>query len=323
MNIGFFQIKMQIKIFYSWQSDLPNRTNRGFIQTALERAARNIRDDESIKVEPRIERDTEGVPGSPNIAETIFANIDDCHIFVGDVSIINPDSEKRKSPNPNVMLELGYALKKLSFTRIVMVLNKEYGSPEELPFDLKMKRALNYEAQESKEDLSKERNTLTKKLEQALKTIIEEIEKAEKSQAEKKTNPIELIVERKDNNITGQRHDYQLLVKLKNNSNKKIQDYHIDIQFLQEFLKDQKANSSHIITSRSDFRYTFFRLKGKSIGDIYPGDTKVLGHIHYYVDHKKYFDLSHLFKEPIIITLYVEDFKPIILEKPFKELQNF
>jgi len=30
-------------IFYSWQSDLPNATNRGFIQEALERAARNIR----------------------------------------------------------------------------------------------------------------------------------------------------------------------------------------------------------------------------------------------------------------------------------------
>ncbi|HEY1376485.1 MAG TPA: hypothetical protein VGF55_06805 [Gemmataceae bacterium] len=30
-------------VFYSWQSDLPNATNRGFIQDALERAARDIR----------------------------------------------------------------------------------------------------------------------------------------------------------------------------------------------------------------------------------------------------------------------------------------
>ena len=314
---------MEIKIFYSWQSDLPNRTNRGFIQTALERAARSIRDDESIKVEPVIERDTEGVPGSPNIAETILAKIDDCNIFVGDVSIINPDSEKRKTPNPNVMLELGYALKKLSFTRIVMVLNKAFGRPEELPFDLKMKRALDYNAPESQEKLSEERNNLAKKLESALKAIINDIEEAQDKQADEKANPITLSVERKDNNITGQRHDYQLIVKLKNNSNRIIRDYHIDIQFLQEFLKDQKANSSDIISSRSDSRYTFFRFKGKSIGDIYPGDTKDLGHIHYYVDHKKYFDLSHLFKEPIKFNVYVEDFDPIVLEKPFEELQNF
>jgi len=167
---------MEIKIFYSWQSDLPNRTNRGFIQTALERAVHSIRDDESIKVEPVIERDTEGVPGSPNIAETILAKIDDCNIFIGDVSIINPDSEKRITPNPNVMLELGYALKKLSSTRIIIVINKAFGRPEELPFDLKMKRALDYTATESQINLSEERNNLAKKLESALKAIITDIE---------------------------------------------------------------------------------------------------------------------------------------------------
>ena len=30
-------------IFYSWQSDLPNSTNRGFIQAALEQAAKDHR----------------------------------------------------------------------------------------------------------------------------------------------------------------------------------------------------------------------------------------------------------------------------------------
>lgn len=60
------------KVFYSWQSDLPNSTNRGFIEKALENAVKLIHNDESIEVEPVIDRDTVGVPGSPDIANTIF-----------------------------------------------------------------------------------------------------------------------------------------------------------------------------------------------------------------------------------------------------------
>ena len=51
-------------IFYSWQSDLPNSTNRGFIQKILELVAKEIHIDHSISVEPVIDRDTSGVPGS-------------------------------------------------------------------------------------------------------------------------------------------------------------------------------------------------------------------------------------------------------------------
>lgn len=72
-------------IFYSWQSDLPNSTNRGFIQRALEQAAKDIRGDDSIAVEPVIDRDTAGIPGSPDIAATILEKIDQrlkiCHPF--------------------------------------------------------------------------------------------------------------------------------------------------------------------------------------------------------------------------------------------------
>ena len=79
---------MEIRIFYSWQSDLPNSTNRGFIERALEQAARSIQSDETFKVEPVIDRDTAGIPGSPDIANTILSKIEQAHIFVCDVSII-------------------------------------------------------------------------------------------------------------------------------------------------------------------------------------------------------------------------------------------
>jgi hypothetical protein len=55
-------------------------------------------------VEPVIDRDTAGVPGSPDIAHTIFDKIDAAAVFVCDVSIVNADTAGRPTPNPNVLL---------------------------------------------------------------------------------------------------------------------------------------------------------------------------------------------------------------------------
>ena len=62
-------------IFYSWQSDLPNKTNRGFIEEALEKAVKSIRSDNTIEVELVIDRDTKDIPGSPDISKTILEKI--------------------------------------------------------------------------------------------------------------------------------------------------------------------------------------------------------------------------------------------------------
>src|SRR5438105_94039 len=98
-------------IFYSWQSDLPNASNRGFIQTALERAGKALSADDALNVQPVIERDTQGIPGAPDIAKVIFEKIAAADVFVADVSIVTGQHEGRPSPNPNVLVELGYALK--------------------------------------------------------------------------------------------------------------------------------------------------------------------------------------------------------------------
>ena len=164
-------------VFYSWQSDLPNSTNRGFIQQALERAAKDIKSDESILVEPVIDRDTFGVPGSPDIAATILEKIDACDVFVCDVSIINHDSKNRLTPNPNVLIELGYTLKRLGWNRVIMVFNTEFGKVEDLPFDLRMKRVISYAAIQENPERASERNKLQKQLTNALKAIYAHLDK--------------------------------------------------------------------------------------------------------------------------------------------------
>ena len=59
-------------IFYSWQSDLPNATNRGFINECLEKAIKALNAEQQFAVEPCLDRDTLNVPGSPDIARTIL-----------------------------------------------------------------------------------------------------------------------------------------------------------------------------------------------------------------------------------------------------------
>ena len=165
------------KIFYSWQSDLPNATNRNFIEKSLEKVVKSIRDDNSIQVEPVIDRDTIGVPGAPDISSTILAKIDQSIVFVCDVSIINDTSEKRLTPNPNILIELGYAVKTLGTERIVMVMNTAFGNPEQLPFDLRMKRVITYNMPASCKERATERKNLEAYLKNSLFTILEKIEK--------------------------------------------------------------------------------------------------------------------------------------------------
>lgn len=164
-------------VFYSWQSDLPNATNRTFIQQALENAAKTLRKDGSLLVEPVIDRDTIGVPGSPNISETIFRKINQASVFVGDVSIINQGMlsyapSARPTPNPNVLVELGYALKRLGDKRVILVLNDVYGGPELLPFDLRMRRVIRYHMTKEDQNRAPERKRLEGMITEALRTSL-------------------------------------------------------------------------------------------------------------------------------------------------------
>src|SRR5579863_130930 len=157
-------------VFFSWQSDLPNSCNRGFIQRALEGAAATIKADETVEIEPVVDRDTEGVPGSPDIASTIFAKITAADAFVADVSITNR-GDKRATPNPNVLIELGYALKALGHERVILVFNRAFGKVEELPFDLRARRVLVYDMPEAAQK-APERNALERQLESAVRAAL-------------------------------------------------------------------------------------------------------------------------------------------------------
>ncbi len=167
-------------VFYSWQSDAPNNTNRSFIEQALQKAVKDLnseleeaeRGDEDVV----LTQDTQGVPGTPDIAQAIFDKIEHCDVFVCDISlvldaVVNPE-RRRRSPNPNVLIELGYALHVLGGSRVLMVLNTALGSVENLPFDLRGRRPVSYQAADGDTDIPEKRAQLAKSLSRRIDEIL-------------------------------------------------------------------------------------------------------------------------------------------------------
>lgn len=140
----------EVKVFYSWQSDLPGNETRSLIQSGIDAAVKAMRN----TVEIVADRDTKNVPGTPDIPATIFSKIADSDIFVADISIVNKYStfdesgnikgNIKFSPNPNVLLELGYAAALLGWDNIICIIDTDYGQIEDLPFDLDHRRPFAY-----------------------------------------------------------------------------------------------------------------------------------------------------------------------------------
>jgi len=171
-------------VFYSWQSDLPDESNRRLIREALRAASSRLEETYSEKaLHIILDEATRDMPGSPNIPITILEKIRSADAFVCDITTINrnaPEGERRV-PNPNVMIELGYATAHLGWGRIVMLFNKAYGIfPNDVPFDIDRHRASPFhfgipnsgEKQATKEELAALKELLIDLLFDALKAII-------------------------------------------------------------------------------------------------------------------------------------------------------
>ena len=128
---------MKVSIFYSWQSDLSGKTNRYFIEDAIKKSLKEINKDNRIVA--CIDRDTKDELGSPDIRSSIFHKINHSKFFVCDVSL-----NDNRVPNPNVLIELGYAIKVLGWSKIICLFNSQTGNIEDLPFDINHNRVTPY-----------------------------------------------------------------------------------------------------------------------------------------------------------------------------------
>src|SRR5271166_3316347 len=142
-----------MKVFWSWQSDTPGKIGRHFIRDALNAAIEQLKQTPDVQ-EPteretrsamHLDQDRKGISGSPDLARVILEKIEQSAVFVADVTPVGETSNEKqrtqpkKLINPNVAIELGYALHALSDRALLMVMNDQYGSRADLPFDLQSK----------------------------------------------------------------------------------------------------------------------------------------------------------------------------------------
>ena len=161
----------QYTVFYSWQSDSAPKLNRNFIENNLKKAIKELNNNSDIQL--KLDKDTRNEAGSPDIINVILKKIDDAMVFVADVSAICKVSDDKFLSNPNVMLELGYALSTLSDKRVILICNTNICNTKDLPFDLGLKRMIcyNYSDHISENDKKAMSDKFKKQLIEAIKAI--------------------------------------------------------------------------------------------------------------------------------------------------------
>ena len=184
---------MSKTVFYSWQSDTESKFNRSFIKKCLEDAVKILNHNWLLEDAVRIDQDTKGVPGVPDIANTIFIKIELSDVFLADLTIITKSPSGKNIPNPNVLIELGYALKSIGSDNVIIIMNEYFGSPKDgLPFDLSHKRwpiVYNCSASSSPDELKEQKANLTSALSKAMKLIFDYESKSPKSIREMSASP--------------------------------------------------------------------------------------------------------------------------------------
>lgn len=201
-----------MKIFWSWQSDTHQPSGRYFVRDVLRELTKSLNSIDAAEEADRpeneevledatggdeyalpeddsihVDHDTFGVGGSPRIADKILEKIRAAAVFVADITPIVTTKSGKRVPNPNVMIELGYALKVMDVERIVLVGNQSFGAGlSYLPFDLKHWRApIFYKLNEDSGDEQREKIAL--ELQKALhQSLLPALKLAEKQMQEDK-----------------------------------------------------------------------------------------------------------------------------------------
>jgi len=127
----------------------------------------------------KIDADTEGVLGHVPVTETILKKISVCDAFVPDLTFVAETPDGKLIPNPNVMLEYGYALSSRTFSIMIPVMNTAYGPPEKLPFDMGHARhpiAFNLSSTAKTAERRAARSSLAQEFERILRLMIDAAE---------------------------------------------------------------------------------------------------------------------------------------------------
>jgi hypothetical protein len=256
------------------------------------------------------------VPGCPDIGATILSKIDAASAFVADVTIVGQTIKGKPTPNPNVLVELGYALSSLGWDRIVLVMNTAFGGPDLLPFDLRQKRAMLYSSPADAPERAPERRALQGKLKGALTAILKAPVPAPPS------SPVELSLGYENVSIGADVHHYELQAALKNVGKKRFDDWILDVEFPTPLLEPGVVVGIKV-DDRSDGARSLFRTSNQRLRKpILPGEDVTI-RFGYRIDRAIYDRRDELYPQVVRMRALVDGVVAGVVEKTIKELQNY
>ena len=100
---------MCFTLFWSWQSDTRANCNRTLIRRAIDAAVSNVAQNDPLICDYEVHEGVVNESGTPMITDVILSRIRECNVFVGDLTLVGQIGENKLTPNPNVLLEMGYA----------------------------------------------------------------------------------------------------------------------------------------------------------------------------------------------------------------------
>lgn len=153
---------MKLNIFFSWQTQTNDQgfNNKEFLIECINSVCNEIQDKGTLKnIFFDFHEGLRGMPGTPSVSDKMMEQIDDCDIFIGDMTITQSNNwllklckklhvlkGLRREPNSNMYGEFHRALgKSPEFEeQIILVMNDVNGKPTEnanlMPFDSRERR---------------------------------------------------------------------------------------------------------------------------------------------------------------------------------------
>ena len=146
---------MKYKLFFAYQTDIPVEYGKDFIQRAIEKAKIKLK---KSNIDLEIDFGCRATPGNPILIQEMLDKSNSSDLVLVDLTFTssknrldgkkislwkkelhysNKTEDDKKSPNPNVLLETGFAWSKKGYNRTIMLMNTCFGNPDELPVDLK------------------------------------------------------------------------------------------------------------------------------------------------------------------------------------------
>lgn len=287
---------MKLTLFFSWQmeTDLQGFNNKRFLNACIKKACKKVSKKDDLRdIEIKFQEGMRATSGHPEVAREMFRKVDDCDIYVADITTaqqLSPEYEEihnehgiffRYAPNCNVFGEYNRALGKYpEFDRQIILLandvNKTTMDTEDvIPFDTRGRRwpILFHLEDNSKASLANATKELMPTLQDAIKACALE---AIKNYNNRYTPLITWYKHREDGRLKGYQVDDSIIDKYKS----RILDTSSTIRIIgpKDYRKAYMVMKA-IENSDCAHRYFYGNRDDNSEGNFYKALDKILSEI--------------------------------------------